>query len=210
MGKIITFFKEHRIIANLVYMFIVLILIFIGLNYWLHSYTRHDQATTLPTVKGMTVEEAANVLGEYNLRFEIIDSIHNDKKAPGIVLEQIPAPETKIKEGRVVYLTINATTPRQVKVPNLINTSVRQAEAQLKSLGFQDVMIEYKSSPYKNLVLGIEYNGHNVSAGEKLPVAGRVVMIVGSGSGSSGYSASGDSVLSEENVIEELTDKFFQ
>lgn len=210
MGKIITFFKEHRIIANLVYMFFVLILIFIGLNYWLHSYTRHDQATTLPTVKGMTVEEAANVLERYNLRFEIIDSIHNDKKAPGIVLEQIPAPDTKIKEGRVVYLTINATTPRQVKVPNLINSSVRQAEAQLKSLGFHNVIIEYKSSPYKNLVLGIEYNGRNVSAGEKLPVSGRLVMIVGSGDGSGGYSTSGDSVLGEENVIEELTDKFFQ
>lgn len=207
MKKIITFFKEHRIIANLVYIFVVLVFLLIGLNCWLHTYTRHDQATTLPTIKGMTVEEASGILTRLNLRYEIIDSIHNDKKAPGIILEQIPAPDSKIKEGRVVYLTINASTPRKIRIPDLINTSVRQAETQLKSLGFQNIIIEYQSSPYKNLVLGIEHNGREISVGEKVPVSERIVMIVGSGDT---LPTSDDSTQNEENIIEQVTDAFFQ
>ncbi len=211
MNKIINFFKGHRIIANLVWMLIVSIILFIGLNYWLHAYTRHDQATTVPSIKGITVEEADEILSRLNLRYEIIDSIHNDRKTPGIILEQIPAPESKIKEGRVVYITINAKTPRLIKVPNLANTSVRQAETQLKSLGFRDVVIEYKSSPYKDLVLSIEYKGREVMAGEKIPIVDRIVIIAGSGETSDETSTStGDTLHSEGNIIEQITDMFFQ
>ncbi|MBR6758462.1 MAG: PASTA domain-containing protein [Bacteroidaceae bacterium] len=211
MKRIIEFFKGHRIIANLTLMLIVAIMLFIGLNCWLHTYTRHDQATTVPSIKGITIEEADEILTRLNLRYEIIDSIHNDRKTPGIILEQIPAPESKIKEGRIVYITINAKTPRLIKVPNLINTSVRQAEAQLKSLGFRNVAIEYKNSPYKDLVLSIEYKGKEVSAGEKIPIADRIVIIVGSGTTSDETDASiGDSLRSEGNIIEQITDMFFQ
>lgn len=211
MKRIIDFFRGHRIIANLVLMFIVLIIIFIGLNCWLYSYTRHDQATTLPSIKGMTMEEAAEILSQHNLHYEIIDSMHNDNKAPGIILEQIPAPESNIKEGRVVYVTINATTPRQIKVPNLINTSIRQAETQLKSLGFKNVIIEHQSSPYKDLVLSVKHKGAEIVAGTRVPINERIVLVVGSGdlSGST-YTSAGDTMISETEIIEQLTEEFLQ
>ena len=181
MDKILEFLKNHRIISTLLVMLAILIVIFIALNMWLRSYTRHDDLTLLPSVKYLSVEEAAEIFERHNLKYEIIDSVFNDRATPGMIVEQVPAADTKVKEERTIYLTINAYSPKSAKVPAIINTSIRQAEAQLKSVGFKNIDIRLEPSPYKGLVLDVKCNGKSLSENEKLPTSSRITLIVGQG-----------------------------
>ena len=181
MDKLIDFLKNHRIISTLLMMIIISVILFVALNIWLRSYTRHDDLTMLPSVKYLTIEEAADVFARHNLKYEIIDSVYNDRATPGMIVEQVPAADTKVKEERTIYLTINAYSPKSAKVPSIINTSIRQAEAQLKSVGFKNISTKYEPSPYKGLVLDVKYDGKSVSENEKIPTTSHLTLIVGEG-----------------------------
>ena len=181
MNKVWALFRDHRIIATLLMMLVILAILFVALNVWLRSYTRHDDLTMLPSVKYLTVDEAAEVFKRHNLRYEIIDSVFNDRATPGMIVEQVPAADTKVKEERTIYLTINAYSPKSAKIPAIINTSIRQAEAQLKSVGFKNISVTYQPSPYKGLVLDVKHDGRSINEQEKLPTSSRITLIVGKG-----------------------------
>lgn len=195
MDKFFAFLRNHRIISNLLIMFVILVILFISLNVWLRSYTRHDDLTLLPSVKYLTIEEAADIFKRHNLKYEIIDSVFNDRATPGMIVEQVPAADTKVKEERTIYLTINAYSPKSAKIPTIINTSIRQAEAQLKSVGFKNIEIMLKPSPYKGLVLDVKHDGKSIAENEKIPTSSRITLIVGEGE----QAAENDSVNEIDN-----------
>ena len=181
MDKIFAFLRSHRIISTLLMMFVILVILFIALDVWLRSYTRHDDLTLLPSVKYLSVEEAADIFKRHNLKYEIIDSVFNDRATPGMIVEQVPAADTKVKEERTIYLTINAYSPKSAKIPAIINTSIRQAEAQLKSVGFKNINIRLEPSPYKGLVLDVKHDGKSIAENEKLPTSSRITLVEGEG-----------------------------
>lgn len=208
MNKFLDFLRNHRIITTLLSIFLVTIVLFIALNIWLYSYTRHNDVTQLPSVKYLTVDEAAEILHRHGMKYEIMDSVYNEKAEPGIVMDQIPAADSKIKEGRVIYLTINAFSPRTIRIPNhLINSSARQAKAQLASIGFKKIEIEYEESPYKDLVLSIKNNGRHVAAGDEVPASSTIVLVVGKGLEEEDEYVSKSDTIQEEVVV--IEDDFF-
>lgn len=181
MSKILAFFKQHPIIATLLEIMVVAVILCTILIFWLDSYTRHGTATIVPSVRYLTVAEASDILSRKGFRCEVIDSLFNDRVAPGVVVEQTPDAESRVKEGRIIYLTINAFSPKKVTMPSLIDGSARQAQAILRALGFDNVRIEYEPSPYKDLVLDVLCNGRQVESGEKIPMTSRITLIVGMG-----------------------------
>jgi len=135
-------------------------------------------------VRGMVVAEAQPILAAQDLHLVVIDSTYSDKVPFGTIVEQDPKPMSHAKHGRAVYVTINATTKRQVLVPNLQDMSYRQAEATLHGLGLRvDTVYDYKPSAYRDLVLDVIRNGESVTPGTKLPVGTLVRLVVGKGMG---------------------------
>ena len=116
-----------------------------GLFFWLRSYTQHGVEVEVTDVRGMVVAEAQPILAAQDLHLVVIDSTYSDKVPFGTIVEQDPKPMSHAKHGRAVYVTINATTKRQVLVPNLQDMSYRQAEATLHGLGLRvDTVYDYK------------------------------------------------------------------
>ena len=181
MNKIIAFFKQHSIITTLLEIAIVAVILCTGVIFWLDSYTRHGTATIVPSVRYLSVTEASDILSRKGFRCEVIDSLFNDRVTPGVVVEQTPDAESRVKEGRTIYLTINAYSPKKVTMPTLIDGSARQAQAILRALGFTNILVEYEPSPYKDLVLDVLCNGRQVESGEKIPLTSRITLIVGMG-----------------------------
>lgn len=206
MSKILAFFKQHPIIATLLEIMVVAVILCTILIFWLDSYTRHGTATIVPSVRYLTVAEASDILSRKGFRCEVIDSLFNDRVAPGVVVEQTPDAESRVKEGRIIYLTINAFSPKKVTMPSLIDGSARQAQAILRALGFDNVRIEYEPSPYKDLVLDVLCNGRQVESGEKIPMTSRITLIVGMGDMSadslSSETAAADSLIIDQSWIE--------
>lgn len=206
MSKILAFFKQHPIIATLLEIMVVAVILCTILIFWLDSYTRHGTATIVPSVRYLTVAEASDILSRKGFRCEVIDSLFNDRVAPGVVVEQTPDAESHVKEGRIIYLTINAFSPKKVTMPSLIDGSARQAQAILRALGFDNVRIEYEPSPYKDLVLDVLCNGRQVESGEKIPMTSRITLIVGMGDmpadSLSSETAAADSLIIDQSWIE--------
>lgn len=170
---------------------ISLFLIFITLQV-LDVYTKHDESVLVPDVKGAQEGAAANMLNKNDLGYEIVDSVYRADTKPGTVLEQIPKENTKVKRGRTIYLIIQAKGKQMVSIPPLRDYSRRQAEAQLQSLGFNNINIIEEPSQFKGLVIRVLYRGNEIEAGASIPRGSRIELVVGAGGGI-------DDEMSDEN-----------
>ena len=163
MGKIIDFFKKHPIIKTLVLMIIVFFLLIALTLYGLKLYTRHGKAVIVPEVKTMILPDALHILDREGFRYDIIDSLFIDGAVPGSVIEQTPAGGSKVKDGRIIYLSINAYSPRMISCPKVSDMSLRQALSTLESVGLTDI------------------KGENLEQGDKIPAGSSLTLLVGDG-----------------------------
>jgi beta-lactam-binding protein with PASTA domain len=179
--KIWNLLKNNIYAKNIFWAVLVTIILFSGLNWWLRSYTRHGQAIVVPDVRGLSVQEASAFFNNSNLRFEVVDSVHNRNVNPGAIVETVPTAGTKVKEYRNIYITINAYSSRASIVPEVKDQSSRQAIARLNAAEFSDIQVRYVSAPFRDLVIGLEYRGREVITGERLPLDSRLVLLVSDG-----------------------------
>lgn len=169
---------------NLVLALVVGIGILVGLIAWLRTYTQHGVEVEVNDVRGMVLSEAEPLLAAEGLVLEVIDSTYSDLVPLGTIVDQNPKPFSHAKHGRAVYVTINATTKRQVVMPNLQDMSYRQAETTLRGMGLVvDTIYDYEPSAFRDLVLDVKRDGESILPGDKLPVGTQVRLVVGFGRG---------------------------
>ena len=149
----------------------------IGLDVW----TEHGKFEIVPNMRGLSYSQAASALTAAGLQPELSDSIYDDTTAPGTVLEQSPRANTKVKPNRVVYLTINAFSPKMVSVPSLADMSLRQARSTLEGIGIKKIKEHYVPSEYRDLVIGAKFNGITLKPGARIPTSATVTIEVGGG-----------------------------
>lgn len=182
--SLLQFFKSRRFFIHLAIfvgtMTIGLLMIMLSLR----SYTRQGKTIAVPLLKGYVEQQTAEPLKKLNLRYTIIDSIHNPDVAPGVIVEQIPAGGSKVKKNRMIFITINAFSAEQVKMPLLVDYSLRNATVLIESSGLKIGHINYVPNEYANLVLGQKHNGRNIEAGKFLPKGSYIDLTVGQGLGS--------------------------
>lgn len=152
-----------------------------GVLRWLDTYTRHNEAVVVPDIKGMKLEEADAFLSNSRLRYNVIDSVFSKEVAPGAIVEVVPNVGSKVKEGRILFITINALTSQMATIPEIEDLSFRQAYALLKSRGFNKIEIEYVPGDYKDLAISVELNGRALNKGEHVPLTASLTLIVSSG-----------------------------
>ncbi len=148
---------------------------------WMDHFTLHGQTRTIPDLRGLDYNAAAARLEEDDLIIELSDSVYESKARPGAIIDQNPKGGNVVKPGRVVYVTINAFSPKMVTVPQLTDISVRQARSVLEGLGIKNVTEVSVVSEYAGLVLGASCDGHRLLPGARLPVTARVTLQVGDG-----------------------------
>ncbi len=170
-----------KILINLLIMLAVAIALMWVSTFWLDSWTDHGKFATVPNVKGMSYDQALQKLNSEGFEVELSDSLYDTKCKPGTVIEQNPKMGTKVKNGRLIYLTVNAFSPRSVTIPGLTDTSLRQAQSILQGLGIKNVTVITVPSEFKDLVLAVKRDGKRLTAGARVPVSARIVLEVGEG-----------------------------
>ena len=169
---------------NLLLAIVVVIVILVCLIAYLRRYTQHGVEVEVANIRGMLQTEAEPLLAEQGLRLVVIDSTYSDKVPFGTIVEQDPLPDSHAKLGRAVYVTVNASTKRQIPMPNLQDMSYRQAETTLRGLGLiVDTIYDYEPSAFRDLVLDVKANGESVLPGQKIAVGTKVRLVVGFGRG---------------------------
>ena len=174
-------FKKNRFFwGNLIAMVFLLIVACYGTLYWLDTYTHHGESYLVPDVKDKTIAEANQLLAGQFIHGAIVDSTYIKGARAGIVLDQTPAAGSRVKEGRTVYLTVTTNSVPLIVLPDLIdNSSLRQAAAKLKSIGFKLTEPELIAGE-QDWVYGIKYKGKDLMSGDKIPHEAMLTLCVGS------------------------------
>ncbi|WP_196891685.1 PASTA domain-containing protein [Aureivirga marina] len=172
-----TFFK-HLAIAIVG----IILLIFIMLK-WLNITTNHDQKIQVPNLEKKSLEEAEKLLADKNLRYVIRDTAnYNPKFPPYSVIEQSPEAYDNVKENRQIYLTVNPSGYRSVKLPKITSISKRNALAILNAVGIKigDKPV-YVNDIAKDVVRGAFYEGKPIEEGDLIPKYSTIELKLGNG-----------------------------
>ncbi len=176
---IIRFLKNIGIMVGIS---VVLLLFFFYV--YLPASTNHNETITVPDLVGTSFESIDEFLTNRNLRYEVvIDSGYSDDFDPEVILSQNPKGGAKVKEDRKIYLTLNANVPPQVRMPNLINTDLLNAEDILSSNGLRRGEISYVPDLRENAVIKQELDGEEIAPGTMLYKGSIVDLVIGNGIG---------------------------
>lgn len=175
------FLKSKKFLTHLVLAFGVVVILLWSAFSWINGYTLHGETVIVPNLEGKTIDEVEQIIEANKLRFVIVDSVFNAKKKKGSVIDQNPAANMQVKENRTVYLTLNATSAPKVKMPNLIDVSLRQATAMLETYGLSVGKLQYQPDFAKNAVLKQLYNGEVIQPGESIRRGSKIDLVLGDG-----------------------------
>ena len=149
---------------------------------WLSFTTNHGQEITVPSLSKMTVEQAEEKLDDLDLDYILLDTVDYVAEYPKFsIVKQDPLAGAKVKEGRKIYLKINSSGYTSVRVPNLIEQTLRQAEPTLLSIGLVLGEITYKPYLGKDMVLEMKQNGKLLKPGDKVLKASKIDLVLGDG-----------------------------
>ena len=172
---------------------ILLCLVGSGVLFFFYIYlpitTHHGEIVTVPNLVGMPITELEKYLDSRDLEYLVEDSTFNPDKPALTVLIQYPTTGQKVKVGRKIFITLNSRQPPLVKMPNLINRSVTNAEGELESYGLKKGEIKYVPDLQFNAVLKQTFKGAEIKEGTFLPKGSRIDLEVGNGLGNQEFDA---------------------
>ena len=121
-------------------------------------------------------------LSEMDLKYMIVDTANfNPNYNIGSVLDQEPNAGASVKRGRKVYLTLNSSDFKEVKLPKISGLTLRQARNVIESLGFKFGEIEYVDDIAYNVVISISSNSLNLNEGDFLKKTSIIDFKLGNG-----------------------------
>lgn len=179
--------KRERSVAgallrNVVLAVSLLVIILFVVNILLGIITRHGQNKDVPNFVGSTLVDAERMAHKGKLEIIVNDSLYVPLYPGGVVLEQRPtAGKDKVKKGRKVYVTINASQQRSVAVPYVAGYSLRQAKSNLLTAGLEIDRLEYVEDLANNYVISQSLYGVKIPADSVVmaPVGSKVTLVVG-------------------------------
>lgn len=163
---------------------ISLVLGFLFLKIYLPIHTNHGETVSIPDLGGYSFVEGIKVLEQSGLQYEIsVDSGFHIDKNPFEILKQVPPANTQVKTGRKVFLTLNAQNAPLLKMPNLVNTPLKNVQQILENMGLGRGEIIYVPDIGTNVVLEQRYLGTKISEGSEIPKGAKIDLMVGDGLG---------------------------
>lgn len=159
-------------------------LLVLGFFYvYLPITTHHGETIVVPKVTGMSLANLDNFLGERDLAYFVDDSTYDARRQPGTVLSQEPAPGEKVKQGRKIYISVAMSRPPVIKMPRLVDGSLKNAQLVLASYDLEIGQIKFVPRVDLNMVLKQLVNGKEIAPGAPIVKGSKVDLEVGDGLG---------------------------
>ncbi len=167
---------------NLAAMAAVVVLLVVGVKFGIDMYTHHGEAIPVPDIKHKSFADAKQMLAHAGLLIEVTDTGYVRTLPADCILEQSPQPGDFVKSGHVIYVIVNSANTPTITMPDIVdNSSMREAMAKLRAMGFKVGEPQFIVGE-REWVYGATVNGRHVVAGDKIPVDAVVVLQVGNGS----------------------------
>jgi len=168
-----------RQLAKVVLVNVVLLVL---LWFALAWYSDHGEHISVPDVRTLALTDAVSSLQERGLAALVVDSIYDEKSTGGVVVEQSPAPESKVKEGRQIFLTIYRSEPPMEKISIQEGEFAQVALIKLENKGIKYDLRYVLNSNMVGSVISITHKGKILKPGDAIRRGERVVLTVGEAS----------------------------
>ncbi len=156
-------------------------LLITGAWWWMGSYTRHNEQVRVPDLKALSIAEATRALEAIGLQAEVIDSVYSEEAPKATVVDQDPDSGKFVKPDRTVYLVMNATQPKMLNMPDLVNLSKRQAISVMEILGLKVAEVQYKPDACVDCVLAQLYMGQPIAPESRIRKGEGITLVLGQG-----------------------------
>lgn len=171
-----TFFIQAFLALAIVVGFTFLVIQFLDFR------TNHGQEIKVPDLSKMKLEIAEEKLNELDLEVFLLDTVEfNADFPPFTILEQDPKAGSFVKDGRKVYVKLNAGEFTDITIPEFKDKTFRQISSTIKSLTLKEGKITYKPHIAKDVVLQIYQNGRRLRAGDKVKKNSTLDFVLGDG-----------------------------
>ncbi len=175
-------FLRHFLLS--VVLTFVLVSVILGMLKW---YTHHGESYKVPSLVGLTPAQIEQLTTIDNFEITVIDSVFDSRQPKGTVLIQEPVPGSMVKKNRKIYLTTVSVLPEQIKMPNLVDLTLRQAKSTIETYGLKLGQVTYVPDIAVNAVLAQFYKGREVEPGFDLMKGSVIDLRVGEEAGSGRY-----------------------
>ena len=176
-----TFLTHRSFWLNLLVAAVLAFLILFLILKMLSGITKHDEYLTVPSVTGKNTGDAIKFLESKGFEVHIQDSVYVETAKMGIVLKQLPDPNSTVKINRLIFLTVNRVTLPMVDMPSLQGKTISYAVDILKRSHLVLGDTTFKPDFMMGTVLEQGYKGNAITSGTKLPWGSHVDLVIGSG-----------------------------
>lgn len=176
------FLTSFAFFKNLFFALVIVVVFLVVFVKFLDFSTNHGEEITVANLSKMKLEVAEEKLDEEGLEVFLLDTVEfRPEFPPYTIVEQDPIAGSKVKDGRKIYVKLNAGGYAMVTFPDLKNKTFRQAANALRALGLVEGELKYEANIAKDIVLGVSYNGKPVKAGDKLMKNSKIDFVLGDG-----------------------------
>ncbi len=179
--------KLKIILINIAAVILIVIVGVFIFKAWLSSYTNHGVSIEVPDFQNLSISEAQILAEQKNINLTVVDTVFDDTKKGNVIVATKPSAGGFVKEQRTIYATVNSSSPLMVRMPKLVNMSLRQAQINIEAAGLTLGNIDYVPGRANDYVLEAKYKNKPILAGTKIPKRSRINLVVEKGGGGGGF-----------------------
>lgn len=180
------FLGSAYFLRNIAAMIGLVVVLFLLIRFGLDWYTHHGETYQVHNYEGMALEDAERKARQGNFRVAVIDSTFDPALEPYVVLNQDPAPLSRVKKNRTIYLSISGGTPPEILLPPLVgNYDYEQYTRKLQALKIRYSIQEqvYDKIQEENSILHFYYKDRKITdedlrAGVRVPQGAQLDFVV--------------------------------
>jgi beta-lactam-binding protein with PASTA domain len=126
----------------------------------------------------------------------------------GVIVDQNPPADFKVKTNRTIFFTINAFTKPKVEMPNIVGVSLRQAKAILETRGLFVGKLIYVPDFAKNNILKQKYEGSEIQINTLIDKGAFIDVVIGNGLSSQSTYVPDLFLHEKDKALQEITNHY--
>jgi beta-lactam-binding protein with PASTA domain len=209
MKELMAYLTSKLFFKNLVRGISAVLVLLLILMIYIKIYTHHNRSVAVPDFTDLPVADAVKYIKQKHLRYEIFDSIYIAEKEKGVIIDQHPKPGFLVKKNRVVYFTINASSPDKILMPELAGITLREARAKIIAAGLKVGNLTYRFDIAKNVVLDQLIKGIKVLKNDTVLKGSQIDLVLGKGLADERSVVPDLKGLTSEQAKNKASDQFF-
>ncbi len=183
--KILKFFLSKSFLKNIFYIALITSASVFFSFFILKLITQHNYYVEVPNLVGFKISKANRFIElseASSLKIVVLDSAKfNPNYPPLTIMEQFPTANKEVKKGRKIYITLNPVGYKKIKIPNVIQITLRNAETLLNAVGFEVGELIYRDNIGKDMVLEMRHKGKKIQPGFALQQRKKIDLVLGNG-----------------------------